>query len=188
MVELKQQKRRLKPTRDAAFMGIMRRTLLERLKAKYPDKLVCSTYGYITKYHREKAGLEKTHVVDARCIAKTPMATPADEIFVIKPIRRHNRQIHKATIGKGGYRKLNQAPKYVYGFRLFDKVQCNGKEGFIFGRRSSGAFDIRTLSNLKISAGIIYKKLTLLERSSNIIIEKKEGRSSHRSRAMGFCA
>ena len=173
LVELKQKKRRLKSTRDATFMGIMRKTLLERLKANYPGKHVCSTYGYITKYHREKAGLEKTHIIDARCIAKSPTAEPADDVFAIKPLRRHNRQIHKATIGKGGYRKLNQATKYVFGFRLFDKVRYNGKECFVFGRRNSGSFDNRTLSGLKISAGVGYKKLQLLEKSRNIIIERR---------------
>lgn len=174
LVELPQKKRRLKSTRDAAFMGIMRKTLLERLKAEYPGKNVCSTYGYITKYHREKAGLEKTHIVDARCIAKSPKATPADEVFTIKPVRRHNRQIHKATIGKGGYRKLNQAPKYVFGFRLFDKVLYNGKKCFAFGRRVSGCFDIRLLDGSIIHKNASYKRLKLLERASSVIIERRK--------------
>lgn len=174
LVELSQKKRRLTSTRDAAFMGIMRKTLLERLKAKYPNKHVCSTYGYITKYHREKAGLEKTHIVDARCIAKAPNATPAEETFTIKPVRRHNRQIHKAAIGKGGYRKMNQAPKYVFGFRLFDKVQFNGQECFVFGRRTRGLFNIRMLSGEVVHTDAPYKQLKLLERASNIIIGRRQ--------------
>lgn len=174
IITLKQSKRRLKSTRDAAFMSIMRKTLLERLKAKYPGKHMCSTYGYITKYHREKAGLEKTHIVDARCIAKAPNATPADEVFAIKPVRRHNRQIHKATISKGGYRKLNQAPKYVFGFRLFDKVSYGGKECFTYGRRSSGYFDIRLLNGDTVHKSASYKQLKLLERAATIIVERRK--------------
>ncbi len=179
MIALQQQKRRLRSTRDAAFMGIMRKRLLERLKARYPDKHVCSTYGYITKYHREKAKLKKTHMVDARCIAKAPNAAPADETYAIKPIRRHNRQIHKATISKGGYRKLNQAPKYVFGFRLFDKVAYDGKECFVFGRRTRGVFNIRLLNGAIVHTDAPYKRLKLLERASNIIIERSaQGKKS----------
>lgn len=38
---------------------------------------------------------------------------------------------------KGGRKKLNQAPYLVKGFRLFDKVEFEGEECFIFGRRST---------------------------------------------------
>ena len=39
-------------------------------------------------------------------------------------------------------------PTNRYGkvYRLFDKVRYQGREYFIFGRRKSGFFDIRTLS------------------------------------------
>ncbi|WP_417042377.1 hypothetical protein, partial [Duodenibacillus massiliensis] len=47
--------------------------------------------------------------------------------------------------------KRHQAPYLVHGFRLFDKVLCKGEVGFIFGRRSSGAFDVRRLNGTKIS-------------------------------------
>ncbi len=166
--------------RDAAFMGIMRKTLFERVKAMLPDIAIKETKGFITKYIREKNLIVKSHINDARCISKHPKAAPTAEIFAIKPVRRHNRQLHKATIGKGGYRKSNQAPRYVFGYRLFDKVLCNGKEGFIFARRSSGFFDVRTLSGFKLSAGISYKKFDLLERAKNIIIERRKAVSSPR--------
>ena len=47
---------------------------------------------------------------------------------------------------------------------------CLGQEGFIFGRRSRGYFDIRKLSGEKIHAGISYKKLRLLEHSNYMLI------------------
>jgi len=54
--------------RDAAFMGIMRWTVYNRLKAVCPD--VGMTYGYITKHKRiHELGEPKAHAVDAFCIA-----------------------------------------------------------------------------------------------------------------------
>ena len=160
--------------RDAAFMGIMRKTLFERVKAMFLGIEVRETKGFITKYVREKNAIPKSHVADARCISGHPAASPADEMFAIKPVRRHNRKLHKATIATGGYRKSNQAPKYVFGFRLFDKVICSNSEGFIFGRRSNGSFDVRTLNGTKISAGISYKKLILKEKCKNLLIERRK--------------
>ena len=93
-------------------------------------------------------------------------------LYIQKAIRTRNRQIHKATISKGGIRKLNQAPKYVFGFQLYDKVLYKGKECFIFGRRSSGSFDILTLDGTKISPGVSHKKLKLLEKRKTILTER----------------
>lgn len=131
------------------------------------------TYGYITKNTRIANGLEKDHAVDARCISGHPMATPTKELYIQKAVRRHNRQIHKATINKGGKRKLNQAPKYVFGYQLFDKVLYKNQECFVFGRRASGSFDIRKLDGTKLSAGVLYKKLKPLEKRKTILTEKE---------------
>ena len=81
---------------------------------------------------------------------------------------------------KIGYRKLNQSPYLVHSFRLFDKVRCLGQIGFIFGRRSSGYFDVRRLDGVKLSSGISYRKLTLLEKRSTYLTElrKEDGASS----------
>lgn len=163
--------------KDATFMGIMRKTLIGRLRSTF-SVLVEETYGYITKAIREKHGIIKTHTSDARCIAKHPEAKVLDTWYLIKPVRSHNRQIHKAKISKGGKRKLNQAPKYVFGFQLFDKVLTKKEEGFIFGRRSSGSFDIRRLDGRKISAGISYKKIKLLETRKTILIDRRNAVSS----------
>ena len=93
--------------------------------------------------------------------------------YAVKKIRRHNRQIHKANILKGGVKKLNQAPFEVCGFRLFDKVLYDGKECFVFGRRSSGYFDLRLLDGTKIHASASYKKLQILERPQGQIAERR---------------
>ena len=167
--------------RAETFMGIMRWTVLNRLRERHPELPVTNTYGYLTKHKRIVAGLPKTHCADAFCIADVLDAKRRGEYLFQKQTRRHNRQIHKQTILKGGVRKRHQAPYLVHGFRLFDKVLCKGEVGFIFGRRSSGAFDVRRLNGTKISAGISYKKLSLLEKRKMFLTElRKEGRDSSR--------
>ena len=167
--------------RAETFMGLMRWTVLNRLRERHPELPVTNTYGYLTKYKRIVAGLPKTHCADAFCIAGVLDAKRRGEYLFQKQTRRHNRQIHKLTILKGGVRKRHQAPYLVHGFRLFDKVLCKGEVGFIFGRRSSGAFDVRRLNGTKISAGISYKKLSLLEKRKTFLTElRKEDRDSSR--------
>ena len=164
-------KKRGKPMRDAAFMGIMRYTLLLRLR-KELHVPVEMTYGYITKLLREENNIPKSHVNDARCITGFPNALPCDATYRTKAVRHHNRQIHKAKILKGGLRKKNQAPYLVMGFRLWDKVLFNDQECFITGRRSSGYFALKKLDGTVVSTSTSYKKLKLLEITNNYIIER----------------
>ena len=158
--------------RDAAFMGIMRWEFYNQLKSKYDD-IVFMTFGYITKHTRIKHNLIKMHCVDARCISGNANATPLDHYYQQKKVRNHNRSLHKCTILKGGIRKSNQASKYVYGYQLFDKVLYNHIECYIFGRRTRGAFDIRLLDGTKISSGVSYKKLKLLECRKTILTQRR---------------
>ena len=95
----------------------------------------------------------------------------------MKKVRCQNRQIHKAKILKCGIRKLNQSKYETHGFRLFDKVKYDNKEYFIFSRRNSGYFDIRTLEGEKANKGSIgYKNLKLVLPRKNILIERREGK------------
>lgn len=158
--------------KHAAHMSIMRWTLYRRLKTLYGNKLHM-TYGSTTSYRRNTADLQKTHVNDARCISGHPDAAPCGEVFFQKKVRCHNRQIHKTKIYRGGVRKRNQASYIVKGFRLFDKVEYMGQECFVFGRRSSGYFDIRRLDGTKVHAGVSYKKLRFLETRHAILIERR---------------
>ena len=158
--------------RDSTFMGIMRWTFYNRLKEIYHN--VYMTYGYVTKHNRIKNHLPKEHYIDAYCIAGNFGAERLDYYYYQKCVRKTNRQIHKAKMLKGGKKKLNQAPKYIKGFQLFDKVQYNGKLYYIFGRRSSGYFDIRTLNGDKVNNGSVsYKKLRLVETSRNVLTERR---------------
>lgn len=158
--------------KDAAFMGIMRWSFYNRLTKLYPT--VSLTYGYITKNTRIIHNLPKEHRVDALCISGNPLAIRLDYFYFLKKVRCHNRQIHKANLLKGGVKKLNQAQFEVKGFRLFDKVQYQGKLYFVFGRRNSGFFDIRTLDGIKVNKGSInYKLLKLVEKRKTLLIERR---------------
>lgn len=162
--------------KDATFMGIMRWATYNKLNELYTN--VRLTYGYITKHTRINSGLEKSHRTDARCISGNPLAKPSNDYYYGKLVRKQNRQLHKANILKGGIRKANKAPRYVHGFQLFDKVIYQGQECFVFGRRSSGYFDLRKLDGTKIHNSANYKQLSLVGRAKTILCERRIGNSS----------
>ena len=151
--------------RDAAFMGIMRSTLLERLIKANPNIEVVNSYGYLTKNKRIELGLAKEHYNDAYCITGNLKARPLDKCLYLKKIRRHNRQIHKFNFSKGHMRKNNQAPHLVGSFCIFDKVLYQGQPCFITGRRATGYFVLKTIFGETIHKSASTRKLTLLERA-----------------------
>ena len=163
--------------KDATFMGVMRWAFYNRMKETYEPLgiMVNMTYGYITKNSRIEHNLPKDHFIDARCISGHPDATSNGMVFYQKKVRCHNRQIHKQKILKGGIRKRNHAPYLVKGFRLFEKVKYHGKQYFIFGRRSSGFFDIRTLDGTKVNKGSVScKKIRSLDMPRSYLTEERQ--------------
>lgn len=164
--------KRKKSYRDSAFMGIMRKTLFNRLRKVYPN--VYETYGYITKSTRIENGLPKEYYVDARCISGNPNAKPLDYYLYQKCVRRQNRQIYKNNFLKGGYKKNNQLLGNVFGFELFDSVIYQHKRYFVFGKRKTGYLDIRNLDGEKINNGSIsYKKLKRIRHNSTKLTERR---------------
>ena len=161
--------RRGKSLRGAAIMGIMKWRLYDELKSRYSN--VSMTFGYITKYNRIKYGIEKSHTSDAFVISKNFNAKRIEYQYLKRLVRRHNRQIHKMKILKGGKKKNNQAPFEVFGFRLFDKVLYNNEINFIYGRRKSGNFNIRDF-NGENPKDVSYKKLKLIRGKRHPIILK----------------
>ncbi len=151
------------------------RKLLKQGKANVVKRTpyVELTFGYITKNTRIKNNLPKSHRIDALCITGNPLVEKLNNWYYIKKVRCHNRQIHKANITKGGKKKLNQAPYIVKGYRLFDKVKYDNIECFIFGRRSSGYFDLRKLDGTTIHKSANYKKLDIISKRKNLIIERR---------------
>ena len=160
--------------KDATFMGIMKWSFYKELKNRY--KNVHMTYGYITKNTRIKNNLPKEHYVDARCISGNPSAKPLGIYYYQKKVRCHNRQIHKATIYKGGKKRRAQMEYIVKGFRLYDKVSYQGKEYFVMGRRTSGSFAVRTLKNEKSnkSGCLMCTKVKLLETAKHYLVETRK--------------
>ena len=157
--------------RDAAFMGIMRWAFYDRLTSLYDN--VHMTYGYLTKNTRIRNNIAKTHCADAFCIAGNIDAERLPYYFLQKQVRRHNRQIHNQKICKGNKRKLNQSAYLVKGFRLFDKVRYKGKDCFIFGRRSSGYFDLRRLDGAIVHRSASWKDLHLLRVRNSMMVERE---------------
>lgn len=169
--KLKLDLKRGKSYKHETFMGIMRWAFYNRLKEQYPN--VSLTYGYLTKNTRIENALEKSHRVDARCISGNPLAA-AEEYYAYKFVRGQNRCLHKAN-PKKGVRKANKAPRYVHGYQLFDKVDYQGRECFVFGRRTSGYFDLRTLDGEVIHRSASVKKIRLIEKASTLLCERREG-------------
>lgn len=159
--------KRGKSLRDASVMGIMKWVLYDKLRSIYPN--VNMTFGYITKYNRINNGIEKSHVSDAFTISKNFCAKRLGFYYKRKLVRRHNRQIHKMKIQKGGKKKMNQSPFKVFGFRLFDKVMYQNDCYFIYGRRSSGFFNIRDIDG-KNAKDVSYRKLKHISHGLNSIV------------------
>ena len=142
-----------------AHMNATRWALYNTIKEKYPN--VQMTYGYITKYNRIQAGLPKAHHIDAKCITGFATVPSIDQTVVKVKMRRHNRQLHRATFSKGHVRKAACLPTTVFGFQLYDLVLFDNHYYYIKSRRSSGSFVLVSVEGLK-DEHRTYKKLTLL--------------------------
>lgn len=168
-VELKL-KRGFQSLRDAAAMNAMRWEVLRQAERTLGVP-VTHTYGYVTKNTRIRAGLTKTHTTDALCIAGHPDAERCGNAYLQKQVPRHIRQTQKAKILSGGRRKANKLPYLVKGFRLFDKVRYGEQECFVFGRRATGYFDLRTLDGTRVHASAGHKTLRFLETRKGYITQ-----------------
>ena len=155
---------------DATFMGVMRWNFYNTLKDMYPE--VKLTFGYITKHIRIQYGLQKFHYLDARCISKNTEAISDGTVFYVRKVRCHNRQIHKMTTNRGNYRKLNQSPYILNGFRLFDKVIYNRKIGFVSARRKRGSYRVRDIFLNSLSEGVTFRKLKFVESRQYYLCDK----------------
>lgn len=178
--EIQLKVKRGKSLRDAAVMNIMKDELYKRAKILYGEGNVHRTWGYFTKYNRMKYGIAKDHNTDARVISGNPSARPIDKVWEIRQMRRHNRQIHKAKILKGGRLKLNQSPYVVHGFRLWDEVRYNYKLWLVKGRRLRGDFLLVSVDGSEKIDSVKYCKLGLVGIANRIIMLKKKYKNGER--------
>ena len=144
------------------LMSIMRWELYRRLQKLYGKENVSMTYGYITKNTRITHKLEKSHYIDARCIAGHPEASSDGNWYYMRKTRSHNRKIHKTTIRKGGVMKQNQTEQLIGGFGIFDIGRYEKNISYIHGRRATGYFDIRKIYGPKGHAVIHTSNLKLV--------------------------
>ena len=111
-------------------------------------------------------------MIDARCISGNPCACSDGHYLIIRKLRANNRQLHRATINKGGKRRNNQAPREVMGFRLMDSVEYAYRECFLSGRRMRGSFSVADITGKVLADSVSYKKLTLKHHNNTYIMEE----------------
>ena len=155
--------------KEPAFMNQMCNKLVERLKAKYGNK-VQTTFGYLTRIGRTAAGLPKDHNIDARVISGNTNARPNGIVWRITKYRCHRRNLHREVPAKHGKRQSTKSTRRVFGFGLHDKVVVEGGQTcWIIGLRTSGYFALRTLNdNTLLNPN--YSRLRLLERANGLIM------------------
>ena len=167
--KLKQLSKEKRLFKYMAHMNATRWTLYNAINDKYPN--VKMTYGYITKYNRIQTGLPKAHHIDAKCITGFAQVPAFDTTVAKVKMRRHNRQLHRATFSKGHVRKAASLPTVMFGFRLYDIVMYNNHQYYIKGRRSTGSFTLVSVEGLK-DENRIYKKLALMAHTNAYLINK----------------
>ena len=169
-VELKLKR---KPSmRDAAVMSMIKQRLYDDIKKHNSDIEVRYTFGYQTSYMRKLLRVEKSHVSDARVISGNGTSCPQKGMWVLTQIRRHNRQIHKSNILKGGRLKRSQSEYCIKGFRQWDVVRCDGRLWFIKGKRTSGYFSLCGYGeNSDKNDSVSYKKLLLIRICNRLRME-----------------
>lgn len=109
-------------------------TLRLMLQKEYPNAGL--TYGFITKEMRRAFGLDKSHIIDACCIAS----------IGVEFHDGNSNKYKKKCVPKGDYVRTNTTngkhviiPKgKIAGFRRYDKVLYNNKEYFVASRMSKG--------------------------------------------------
>lgn len=175
-------KRDFPSLRAATVMNVMRMVVLRQTERTLDPKTdVRHTYGYVTKNTRIRAGLQKSHVTDALCVAGHPNAEQIDRVFHLHQLRRHNRKVMKSNMLPGGRWKKNQAPREIKGFRLFDSIKLNKQEAYVHGRRTSGYFVVKTPSGETLSPSSKWNRLTPVRHNNSYMFNIKKGirNSSH---------
>ena len=150
------------------FMSTVRKRMIEELREL--GYKVTETFGYITSENRKKLGIEKSHYNDAFVINEVLFTSNGSgqsrsQIYYVKQVRTQNRKLFKGSRSE----IKNKSSRFIFGFQRDDKVKYGKIECFIYGRRSSGYFDIRTLQGEKIHSSVHYKKLKLLESRSTFL-------------------
>jgi 5-methylcytosine-specific restriction endonuclease McrA len=113
------------PLKAAAGINNIRWRLVEQLGADY-------TYGYITKYQRNKLGLEKSHINDAFVIAGGTNQERCRPYEVIQ-VRRNNRSLQ---LNRKGFKPSIRRQRYP--LQLYDLVKFESRTYRVKGTHCLG--------------------------------------------------
>lgn len=110
--------------------------------------------------------------------AEVKPRTDIQELLASRRQLRRARRNRKIRYRKARFQNRKKpegwlAPKYVQGFHLFDCVKYQDKVCFVFGRRSTGYFDLRTLDGEKVHVSASYKRLKRVQRASALLVEER---------------
>ncbi len=126
------------------------------------------TFGHITKAKRIALGLPKSHLHDAFVIAGGQVQPRADTTYLGAFFRRQNRKLFK-----GARSHLRNTIPSAKGFKRGDRVRLgDGREGFVFGWRSTGYFDVRRLDGTVLHHSASYKTLHRVEGARTLRVEE----------------
>jgi hypothetical protein len=143
------------PLKAPACLNSIRWRIVEQLGAEH-------TYGYVTKYHRNKLGLEKSHVNDAFVIAGGTNQERC-RTFEVVQVRRNNRSLQK---NRKGFKPSIRRQRYQ--LQPHDAVSYNGKP-----YKVKGVFNYGTWVRLGNSHGAIVntaiKKVELLKYGKGLV-------------------
>jgi hypothetical protein len=139
------QKRFGKKSKSVLSYATQMNILRSMLQKEYPDAEL--TYGFITKEIRRVFGLDKSHTIDACCIASRGV------LF----INENSNKYKKKCVPKGNYARTSvKGGRFVFlpsgkisGFKRYDKVLYNNKEYFVTGRMSNGYITLTDIDGNK---------------------------------------
>ena len=112
---------------DAAAVNTIRWKLFETLKAV--GLPVISGTGGKTAYHRNLAGLPKTHYYDAAAVALIPKPIKNLKVAVIKSVGYGRRDLRKFSVNKPGFNYGDRKRSAGDGFYKFDHVEIAKSTG-----------------------------------------------------------
>ncbi|MFQ5978710.1 MAG: RNA-guided endonuclease IscB [Candidatus Heimdallarchaeota archaeon] len=114
-----------KSLKTVPFMNLVRSRLVESLRCE-------ATYGYLTKYHRLKLGLSKSHANDAFVIAGGTTQVRSNP-YLVRQSRRNNRQLQK---NRKGFKPAIRRQRHSY--QPHDLIRYNNQAYRVNGTHCKG--------------------------------------------------
>lgn len=126
----------------ATQMNVLR----SMLQKEYPDTEL--TYGFITKEVRRVFELDKSHIMDACCIASRGVLFRNNNSNRYKKKCVPNGNYPRTTTTNGKHVIIPKGK--IAGFRRYDKVLYNSREYFVAGRKASGYIYLIDIDNNRV--------------------------------------